>query len=312
MLVNCFVLRVTHSYSQLKIPSLLSFHVAALCVATELLLAHVLLCLSRHGFAVWKSWFGVCATACARRLPVQPAVHRARYCSLYCIFCQTCPLQSFSVSQYVPVYFSNSFYMSCRTVILAMNRHMAVALARSECIDESTERPLTFVVIVPHWSDPPAPFLRALIGPHCHAPTAFAGDAGAKAEPSGQVSVVGTSELPTSEKHSSDESASSSIAASIACSSAAANPETLDPYRRRVVLLPAGAHAFVSGSQHAVDRTPRQSASPSSSAPTAASASLFAAAHRSALIVLQNRAAFALRPPTDARVRAVVDAFRSH
>lgn len=193
-----------------------------------------------------------------------------------------------------------------------MNHLMASALARSECVDESTERPLTFVVIVPHWSDPPAPFLRALIGLNCRAPAAAVSDAGAKAEPDGQAPVVGTSELPASEKHSSEESASSSIAASIACSSAAANPESLDPYRRRVVLLPAGAHVFVSGSQHTVDRTPRQSVLPSSLAPTAANASLFAAAHRSALIVLQNRAAFALRPPNDARIRAVVEAFCSH
>jgi hypothetical protein len=202
--------------------------------------------------------------------------------------------------------------MSCRTVILAMNRHMVIALARSECVDENTQCPLTFVVIVPHWSDPPAPFLRALIGPHCHALSAFVGDAGAKAEPNEQLPLIGTSELPAREDHSKEHHVSTSIAASSACSSDAANPESLDPYRRRVVLLPAGAHAFVSGSQHAVDRTPRQSVSPSSSAPTAANASLFAAAHRSALIVLQNRAAFALRPPTDARMRAVVEAFRSH
>ncbi len=195
-----------------------------------------------------------------------------------------------------------------------MNRHMAVALSRSECIDESTERPLTFVVIVPHWSDPPAPFLRALIGPHCHAPTAFVGDACSADESNWQASAVGTfaSELPASKDHPNEKHASAPITASTACPSAAAKPESLDPYRRRVVLLPAGAHAFVSGSQHAVDRTPRQSVSPSSSVPTAVNASLFAAVHRSALIVLQNRAAFALRPPTDARVRAVVDAFRSH
>jgi hypothetical protein len=199
--------------------------------------------------------------------------------------------------------------MSCGTVISAMNRHMAVALARSECVDESTQCPLTFVVIVPHWSDPPAPFLRALIGPHCRALTAFVGDAGSADESYGQASVVGTfaSDLPAREDHPKEHRVSTSIAASTACPSAAAKPESLDLYRRRVVLLPAGAHAFVSGSQHAVDRTPRQSVSPSSSV----SVSLFAAAHRSALIVLQNRAAFALRPPTDARVRAVADAFRS-
>jgi hypothetical protein len=206
--------------------------------------------------------------------------------------------------------------MSCRTVISAMNCHIAVALARSECVDEKIQCPLTFVVIVPHWSDPPAPFLRALIGSHCRALTAFVGDAGSAEESYGQASAVGTfaSELPASEDHPKEEHASAPITASTACPSAAAKPESLDPYRRRIVLLPAGAHAFVSGSQHAVDRTPRQSVSPSSSssAPTAVNASLFAAAHRSTLIVLQNRAAFALRPPTDARVRAVVEAFRSH